>query len=513
MSGNDTSPDAGSQHWHGLWQSALHALRHDMDQDAIFAGVYEDGLITGRYLTMSVLSAAIATLGLMLSSPAVVIGAMLLSPLMGPIILLGFSFRTFDWQASRRAMISLLAGLGLAMAVAVVLTWASPLKEPTAEILARTRPNLFDLLIAAFSGIAGGYAVIRQKGETVIGVAIATALMPPIATVGFGLGTGNVPIAMGALLLFATNLIAIALSAAGMATLYGFHPHSTFADRGLLGQGAVLLVIVALCYPLTISLQTIAHESKVTAAARQGIESLFGEKARIASISVHSSHGALMVDALVATPKYLASAPDELSRRLNDAVGGNVKISLDQVVLADPSKFNQPAASPATAALPRPSQSEILSQSLRDAVPFTTEALAYDADTHRGLVVLGDKSGIDLTAAMKLEQGLRQRHGLSGTIVLPPVQPLPHIAVSLSKSDPPAFGPELALDSWALSRWSVHSAGVMICGLRSRDRRRKLVLDGLKSALETTEVTLLPSAGSACLRTRARAPYLTLTPL
>ena len=202
----------------------LAIARRNVDHEAVSENVYENGGLSGRYLIMTGISAAIAILGLMLSSPAVVIGAMLMSPMMGPIVALGFSLALLDFSEMNRALRALALGFGLALIVAVVLTVLSPLKEPTAEILARTRPNFFDLLIAVFSGIAGAYAVIKQRGETIIGVAIATALMPPVATVGFGLGTGDMGIAGGAFFLFMTNLVAIALAATLTAGFYGFRP-------------------------------------------------------------------------------------------------------------------------------------------------------------------------------------------------------------------------------------------------------------------------------------------------
>ncbi|MGH7021760.1 MAG: DUF389 domain-containing protein [Brevundimonas sp.] len=153
--------------------------RRGVDRGDVEAAVYDNGGLSGRYLMMTVISAAIAALGLMLSSPAVVIGAMLVSPLMGPIVALGFSLALLDWNRLKQSLTCLGVGMAVALAVAVLLTLLSPLKEPTSEILARTRPNFFDLLIAVFSGVAGAYAVIRQRGETIIGVAIATALMPP----------------------------------------------------------------------------------------------------------------------------------------------------------------------------------------------------------------------------------------------------------------------------------------------------------------------------------------------
>lgn len=465
------------------WTRLVRGLSRGVRHGGVYEAVSDAGRTGGGYLIMSVLSAAIATLGLLLSSPAVVIGAMLLSPLMGPIILLGFAFWMVDLGATRHALFSLAVGLGVALVVAVLLTWVSPLKEPTAEILARTRPNLFDLLVAAFSGIAGGYAVIRQRGEAVIGVAIATALMPPIATVGFGLGTANWTIALGALLLFATNLIAIALAAAGMAALYGFRPH--FARRNWLGHAAVILILVALCFPLTLSLNTIALESRATVSARREIGHVFGPKARLTSLHVRSLKDGLEVDGLVATPTYVASASADVEKRLRAAIGSPARVSLDQVVLGDPERYaaEHPSAAPAP---PNPAVSAL--QKLREAVPFPTQALAYDPANHRGVVVLGSDTSLDLAAAMALENGLRSREGLDRTIVIPPAQALAPISVTTAGKGAPTLGPTLATDVWALNRWNAPGVTARFCGFGTNGSRGKAVSTAIGAILAPVAV-------------------------
>jgi len=500
-----TVPSPASPARKGLWDELVSRLAVGVDRERVFADVCDQGLTSGRYVMMSVLSAAIATLGLMLSSPAVVIGAMLLSPLMGPIVLLGFSFWTVDWDAARRALMSLTVGLGVALVVAVVLTWVSPLKEPTAEILARTRPNLFDLLVAAFSGLAGGYAVIRQRGETVIGVAIATALMPPIATVGFGLGTANWPVAFGALLLFATNLIAIALAAAAMSALYGFPPHYNKANPGWIGHAAVIMVVIALCVPLTLSLNTIALQSRATVGARSVILKLFGPKARLTALNVRAQGHELHVDGLVATPAYVSGASQKVAARLKTALGSAAQVSLDQVVLADPSKLAPAAPEPET---PDPVTAAV--QSLHDAVPFPAVSIAYDPAAHGGVVLLNDASGLDLQAAAALEQGLRARTGLENTLVVPPLQPLAPVEVGLARGEPPAFGPDLPNEVWALQRWRAPSVSAILCGIAQRDRRRPAIVAATIAALKPLNAEVSQGGRADCRGHARPGPWLKL---
>jgi len=165
-----------------------------------------------------VFSAGIATLGLVLNSPAVVIGAMLISPLMGPILASGLAFAASDIYLGVKSFFTLVGSILASVTFSAVLVWLLPFQSPTSEILARTQPNLLDLGVAVFSGLAGSFVMARSlsggAASALPGVAIAVALMPPLCTVGFGVGSGwNWQIMSGAGLLFLTNLLAIAGSA------------------------------------------------------------------------------------------------------------------------------------------------------------------------------------------------------------------------------------------------------------------------------------------------------------
>jgi uncharacterized hydrophobic protein (TIGR00271 family) len=171
-----------------------------------------------NYALELLLSAGIATLGLVLNSPAVVIGAMLISPLMGPILAAGLALAAADLYLGFKSLMSIVLSIAAAVLFSAVLVWLLPFQSPTTEILARTRPNLLDLGIALFSGLAGSIVVCRGGGgggvTALPGVAIAVALMPPLCTVGFGVGSGmSWAIISGATLLFLTNLAAIIASA------------------------------------------------------------------------------------------------------------------------------------------------------------------------------------------------------------------------------------------------------------------------------------------------------------
>lgn len=180
-------------------------------------------LIDFSYWSQVVFSAGIATLGLALNSPAVIIGAMLISPLMGPILASGLALATGDAVLGTRAGINLFLSCLAAILFAVVLVALLPFKEVTAEIAARTQPNTLDFVIALFSGAVGSVAVCKEmKGvaTSIPGVAIAVALMPPLCVIGYGVGImlslsteDGIRIARGGMLLFLTNLVAIIFTA------------------------------------------------------------------------------------------------------------------------------------------------------------------------------------------------------------------------------------------------------------------------------------------------------------
>ena len=177
--------------------------------DTIEKGIY----FRGTNLWILVFAIFIASLGLNVNSTAVIIGAMLVSPLMGPIMGMGYSMAVNDLQMLRRALYAYLFATTVALTTSTVFFLISPLNEAHSEILARTSPNIYDVLIALFGGLAGILATSSKlKGNVIPGVAIATALMPPLCTAGFGLATGQMQFFFGAFYLFLINTVFIALS-------------------------------------------------------------------------------------------------------------------------------------------------------------------------------------------------------------------------------------------------------------------------------------------------------------
>ena len=155
----------------------------------------------------------VASVGLNVNSTAVVIGAMLISPLMGPIVGAGFSLGIYDFDLLKKSLRNLALSTIIGLVFSTLYFYISPFKDVQSEILSRTSPNIYDILIAFFGGIVGVIAVTRvEKGNPIPGVAIATALMPPLCTAGYGLATANWSFFLGAIYLYSINCVFIGLA-------------------------------------------------------------------------------------------------------------------------------------------------------------------------------------------------------------------------------------------------------------------------------------------------------------
>ncbi|MFY1045766.1 DUF389 domain-containing protein [Chryseobacterium sp. GP-SGM7] len=155
----------------------------------------------------------IASVGLNVNSTAVIIGAMLISPLMGPIVGAGFALGTYDFTLLKKSFKNLLIATVVSLLVSALYFYISPFKDVQSELLARTSPNIYDVLIAFFGGLVGVIAITRvEKGNPIPGVAIATALMPPLCTAGFGLATFNFSFFVGAFYLYTINCFFICIA-------------------------------------------------------------------------------------------------------------------------------------------------------------------------------------------------------------------------------------------------------------------------------------------------------------
>lgn len=236
--------------WQGLklFFKELVDIRDETDREATIEGVKKDISFKGHNVWILIFSIFVASIGLNVSSTAVVIGAMLISPLMGPIVGLGLSVAINDVDTLRRSLINLGVMVALSVMTAYLYFLISPLTKETPELIARTYPTILDVLIAIFGGLA--LIVAKTKKGTMVsvifGVAIATALMPPLCTVGYGLAIGNLNYAGGALYLFTINSVFIALTTFLIAKLLRF-PMVRYANsqrRKRIAQIATTLAII-----------------------------------------------------------------------------------------------------------------------------------------------------------------------------------------------------------------------------------------------------------------------------
>lgn len=194
----------------------LFSLLHDKAEDAQIDQTLRAGIeMKGTNLWVLMFAIFIASIGLNVNSTAVIIGAMLISPLMGPIMGIGYGVGIYDFALIKTAFKNLMIAISISLMTSIVYFLISPLNQAQSELLARTTPTIWDVLIALFGGLAGIIGTTRKEKSNIIpGVAIATALMPPLCTAGYGIANGNWAYFIGAFYLFTINSVFIALSSA-----------------------------------------------------------------------------------------------------------------------------------------------------------------------------------------------------------------------------------------------------------------------------------------------------------
>lgn len=219
------------------------------------------GRLSPDFLVFLSGSTLIATLGLFQNSPAVIIGAMIIAPLMRPLVALSLATLTGDSRLLIRATLTLFVGtlVGVLISSSMALLFQS--LELTPEILGRTHPTLLDLGVAIFAGAVGAYCQSDSKlSDTLAGVAIAVALVPPLSVVGIGLAFDSFPVWSGAALLYATNLIGITVAGSLVFLIMGFIPLHQ-AKKGLMVSAIVSVLLVV---PLALSMRELILENQIS---------------------------------------------------------------------------------------------------------------------------------------------------------------------------------------------------------------------------------------------------------
>jgi len=199
-------------------------LKDEREDFNVIHDVVENGIqFKATNLWILIFAIFIASVGLNVNSTAVIIGAMLISPLMGPIVGIGYSVATYDFILLRKSIYNYAFAVGTGLFTSTFYFFISPINEAHSELLARTSPNIYDVLIALFGGLAGIIAIVsKKKGNVVPGVAIATALMPPLCTAGYGFATAQWNYFFGAFYLLIINSVFIALATLITTRLFKF---------------------------------------------------------------------------------------------------------------------------------------------------------------------------------------------------------------------------------------------------------------------------------------------------
>ena len=283
------------------------------------------------------LSAIISTLGLLANSVAIIIGAMIIAPLMGPIVGMAFSVAMGNRKLLRRSSFTLLKGVILTIVFSWLTASAIGLETVESEVLSRTNPTLIDFGIAMAAGMAGAFTQTRRSiADAIPGVAIAVALVPPLSVIGIGLALKEQEIATGSSLLFLTNLICIIFFGS---LVFVFQSYGNI-DRAKKGLALSTVVMFTLGVPLTLSMRDLIIKKNVRYQISNSIinETNIFQNSDIQSISVEPRDGYLQVDLTVAAPANSITQANikglrkSLSRKIEQEIDLKVEVIPMQII-------------------------------------------------------------------------------------------------------------------------------------------------------------------------------------
>lgn len=298
--------------------------KRDTERAEVRRSIVESSKLTTAYIAMNALATAVASYGLLADSVAVVIGAMIIAMLLGPIMGLALALVDGDTILLRDALIAETAGAVIVLIIGGVIGRLHYDIQITHEILVRTKPNLLDLAVALFGGAAGAYATASPKVSVgLVGVAISTALVPPLASCGICLSRGLLPQAAGAFILFATNLVAIQCASSLVLYLFGFH-HITkrsaddagYVRRLAFDLVALLALGVFLYFQLASTISEQQFDRRVRSQLELGLQNVHG--AYLSEIRYVEQPERFVVVAVVRTPN---SVTPEQTAQLESSLG------------------------------------------------------------------------------------------------------------------------------------------------------------------------------------------------
>lgn len=252
----------------------------EQDPQKVKAAVISNISFRGSNFWILACAILIACIGLNVNSYAILIGAMLISPLMGPIVGAGFALATYDFDLLKRSAKNLIIATVVGFSVSALYFYLSPFKEVQSEILARTTPTIYDALIAFIGGIVGAISITRvEKGNPIPGVAIATALMPPLCTAGFGFATLNYQYFLGAFYLYIINAFFIAISTFAIIKYLKYKPvHTEDAKFDKKVRIIVYVLMIIMTVPSVYLAYNLLQEKKYEQYVEQFLNTEFYQK-------------------------------------------------------------------------------------------------------------------------------------------------------------------------------------------------------------------------------------------
>lgn len=276
---------------------------------------------TGANLWILACAILVACVGLNVNSTAVIIGAMLISPLMGPIVASGFALGMYDFELLKRSLRNLMIATVVGLVFSSLYFMLTPFKEVQSELLARTSPNIYDILIAFFGGLVGVIAVTRvEKGNPIPGVAIATALMPPLCTAGYGLATGNFRFFLGAIFLYAINCVFICI-ATYIVVKFLKYPAKEEVDKKHQKQVryGITLVVIFMLVPGIYFAYRLFKEQQYQQTVNDFIEKEFTDKGHtIVFKKTNFNSKPKSIELAFLSKQFSASEIDSLNKRLSE---------------------------------------------------------------------------------------------------------------------------------------------------------------------------------------------------
>ena len=361
-----------------IWQNifGLAPVLNTHEQAEVYKNVHRNSRPSADFFVMITLAAAIATIGLLLDNPAVIIGAMIVAPLMTPILGMGLSLVMGDSRFFWISFSTTFRGILLAIITSLLIASITPGASITAEVLGRAKPTVMDLAVALISGAAAGYALCRKNVSAALaGVAIAAALAPPLTVIGIGIILRAWQVAGGALVLFLTNVISIVAAGGLVFFLLGFRPNPKEArsakvlQRGSRGVAFLLVIVTIFLGVLTWqSFREINHRQQIEAALQAEIATLPHAELIAWRLEPNSEDEALYLDVTVRSSRsigYLEARhlQEQIAARLEQPVALSLSSvptnRLQAYVPPTPTSTSPPTPTGAPTATPTPTSTPI----------------------------------------------------------------------------------------------------------------------------------------------------------